>query len=320
MQPATAEKKSRVLPLRLLKSGWHVLTVHYSSVPGYDYAAASRGMTPEQKQQELEIDWSTVQGKRVYPEFGREHHVAVEALEFNPHRPLYCGWDFYGTPAFVPTQLNTYGQWLIFPPLAPSEENTIGIYDFGQIVADHLSRTYAVPHGLTLKQLKLVHFGDPSGAAPPPRTGDSPKEMRSAFDILRKGLELDIGLGEDGERRVIRKPGLGWRILPGKIGLTERLEAVRGRLTMTLRDGLPALVVDSRAEVIKEGFLGGYHYPQRRDGHYDYTPEKDYYSHVMDALAYVATRLFETRGAEEEDEDEDYRSEGFRSHAASRYD
>ena len=315
------EAKERILPFRVTKSGWGIVTVHYSAIPGYDFEAACMGMTQEGIQQELEIDWHSSKGKRVYPEFGREHHVALEPLPFDPSRPLYCGWDWgMYAPAFVPTQMNALGQWLIFPSISPSESTALGVYEFGEIVADHLTREYALPNDMELKELKLVHFGDPQGAAPPPRTGDSPKEMRSCFDIIRKGLEINVGVDSDGIARTLMKPGFGWRIMPGKVGITERLEAVRARLTMTLQGGLPALVVDPNAYVIKEGFLGGYCYKQRHDGHYEHQPDKSIHSHALDALGYIATRLFSQIQRDTDDyDDDDEQQHGFRSHASGRH-
>jgi hypothetical protein len=62
-------------------------------------------------------------------------------------------------------------------------------------------------------------------------------------------------------------------------------------------------VVDPRATVVIEGFLGGYHYRQRPDMKYDLDPEKNWYSHTLDALAYIATELFPVRrDADDEDE------------------
>jgi hypothetical protein len=315
-----AEEKTRVLPLRKTSSDWHILTIHYSVVPDYDFVEASKGLSYETIRQEFEIDWSSTSGLRVYPEFGREHHVATEPLEYNPNKPLYCGWDFGGTPAFVPTQINAFGQWLLFPSVSPPDESTLGAYEFAQIVHDYLVREYALPSGKELKQLKIVHYGDPAGAAPPARVGDSPKEVRSVFDIIYKGIEIGIGEDEYGNKKVIKKPGFGWRILPGKVGIPERLESVRSRLTTSLEGGIPALVVDPRAEVIKEGFLGGYHRKQYTNGEYDRYPEKNFYSHTFDAFGYIATRLFERINRDdEEDEDNGPRYE-FVSHAASRYD
>lgn len=314
------EPNSKVLPIRKNSAGWTIVTVPHTAVPGYDYEAACMGMTYEGIQREIHIDWSASLGKRVYPEFGRDHHIALDPLIFEPSRPLYCGWDFgLFHPAFVVTQVNALGQWLIFNAITPSEEQALGVYDFAEIVANYLTQTFAIPNELELKDLKLVHFGDPAGAAPPPRTGDSPKEIRSCFDIIRKGLEINVGTDANGDPKVLKKPGFGWRIMPGKVGITERLESVRARLTMTLQGGLPALVVDPGAEMIKEAFLGGYCYKQRQDGTYEYQPKKDIYSHPMDALGYIATKLFSQIQVDTDDDwdDDDDRNE-FRSHAAGR--
>lgn len=272
------DQDGRVLKSWQTDDGWWITRIHWSDVPGYDYPAACRGLSPESIQQELEIDWSANPGKRVYKEFGIQHHVSVRPLVFDPHLPLYCGWDFGGVPAFVPTQVNAFNQWLIFPSVSPGENSSTGIYEFGQMVADHLLQQYVIPHGLeSVRQLRLVHYGDPAGAARPPRTGDRPQETQSCFEILNKGLKLYQGFDEDGSQKIIRRPGWGWQIRPGAVNITDRLESVRGRLTLTLRDGLPAIVCDIRATAIIEGFGGGYCYPLRADGTYGPDPEKNWY-------------------------------------------
>lgn len=318
LTPAPSQTAAGRLPVRHTLDGWTVVTIHWSQVPGYDYAAACRGLTEEGIRQELEIDWSATKGKRVYPEYAARFHLAVDPLRFDPNEILYCGWDFGGTPAFVPTQLNAFGQWLVFPPIAPLEDHVIGIYEFGQLVADHLTREYASKHNRRLDQLKLVHFGDPAGAARPPRTGDRPQETQSCFDILKNGIVIDLGVDEQGRPRRERQPGWGWRIVPGAVNITERLESVRARLKLILGGGLPAFVVDPGATVIKDGLSGGYHYPQRADGSYAREPLKNWYSHSIDALGYIATRLFYRPAEEPEEDDEEAGRWEFRSHAAPR--
>ena len=49
-------KQARILPLRKTKDSWHVLTIHHSAVPGYNYEAACMGLSDEGIRQELEID------------------------------------------------------------------------------------------------------------------------------------------------------------------------------------------------------------------------------------------------------------------------
>lgn len=275
--------------------GWCIGRIHYSIVPGYDFKGVCEGMSPQAIRQEVEIDWTASAGARIYPEYG-PMHLASEPLTFDPDRPLYCGWDFGshagGTPAWVPSQINSFGQWLIFPPIAPLPEHPIGTYDFGQLVADHLQREYAQPYGKSWKQLKILHFGDPNGNQRPARTGQRPEEMATHFDILQHGIKVPLGADDRGEMRYKRKPGFGFKIMGGPVEITERLEAVKARLTMLLPGNLPALVVDPRATVVKDGFSGGYHRKRRADGAYEERPEKNWYSHAFDALAYIAARLF----------------------------
>lgn len=51
-----SSKAKRLLPLRLTEDSWHILTIHYGSVPHYDIAGARKGLTEEGIRQELEID------------------------------------------------------------------------------------------------------------------------------------------------------------------------------------------------------------------------------------------------------------------------
>lgn len=311
--------RERVLPLRMTPDNVAVLTVHWSVVPGYDYASVTQGQSDEDIRREVEIDWSATTGLRIYPQFNRQIHVASQPLTFDPRATLYCGWDFGGTPAFIPTQLNGYGQWLIFPPLAPPETETLGTYEFAEMVQHFLHSDFAEPHDLTVDRLKLVHYGDPAGAAPPAHTGDRPREMRSHFDIIRRGVEIVMGHDDQGRALVTRKPGFGWFIKPGAVDITTRLESVRARLTKLTPNGYPALVVDPAANEIIEGFGGGYCRRQRADGRYDHDPYKNFYSHVFDALGYVATRLFHrVRENEELDDDERPQRHIVVSHAAGR--
>lgn len=306
----------RIVPLVITPDGWAIATIHWSLIPDYDYDDACKGMSDEAIARELEVDWSATVGKRVYPQFGRSTHVAVRNLPFDPKRKLYCGWDFGGHPAFVPTQLAATGQWYVYPALAPPPEETWGIYEFAKEVADYLEREYAMPHGLTLKDLDMVHIGDPAGAAKPPRVGDSPKEERSCFDILNKGVEV-IVTDELGRNVKQSLPGWGWKVVPGAVNITDRLEGVRGRLLFNIRGGVPSIIVDPRATSIIEGFLGGYCYKQRGDGRYDYDPDKNWYSHIFDAFGYIATRLFSAGDAGDKKK-AGGKSGNFRSHAARR--
>jgi hypothetical protein len=311
-------RDGQILPLTLTTDGWYVLRIHYSAVPHYNIDEARRGFTTEQdRRRELEIDWSASSGVQVYPQFDRDRHVAAKPIPFDPRQPLYCGWDFGGCPAFVVTQLNSHGQWLILSAVAPAEGQSISTYEFGQMVADHLQHEYVLPAGLEgLEDLRLLHFGDPAGGQRAIHGATTrASQARSHFEIIRDGVDVHLGRDERGEEVVDSLPGWGWYIAPGAVDLPTRMNAVVARLKLSLNNGAPAIVVDPRCEVIVDGFNGGYHYPVRADGRVEYDPAKTYHSHAMNALEYVGTRLF--RQAPKET-DEDAPRHEVRSRAAGR--
>lgn len=298
---------TEVLPLRQA-GGWTILEIRGArDIPDYDPVAVGKGMSDQAYRREVQGDWTATAGKLVYPEFGPVHE-AVQAIPYDPSRQLVLGWDLPGgnggTPACVVTQLSGRGQWLILSDVMPGADETVGIYEFGERVAEHLHERYARPHGLEVKDLRMQHFGDPAGQVRPPATvGTATKgqEQRSAFEVLNLGERLFLGTDYRGRDLWETKPGRGWIVEPGEVSLTKRMEAVRARLTTVLPGGLAALVVSPEARWVHEGFAGGYHYPQRADGRYELDPAKNESSHPMDACSYVATRLFAARKAKDED-------------------
>lgn len=288
MDPAS----DHILPLRRTSSGWSILDVHYSAVPGFKFEAASQGLSPQAIRTELEIDFLASTGKVVFAEFSKNLHVSPTPLVYDPTRPLFVGLDVPGTPAAVVEQLDAFGRLCVLFNLSPPEDETLGYYNFFSTLADELYQRYAVPHGKELAQLDVQFYGDPAGAVKMPVPGQSPKEARSCYDILRDGVEMVIGVDERGRQIVEKKPGWGWYVQPGAVSITDRLEAVRARLTTILRGGVPAFVVDPGCRTVIEGFSGAYHYHQLNDGRYEIQPSKNFHSHSIDACAYPITRLF----------------------------
>ncbi|HEU4754344.1 MAG TPA: hypothetical protein VFU47_14635 [Armatimonadota bacterium] len=305
-----AVPKTEQLRLYETADQWYVLEIRGErDVPGYDPKQVGRGLSEQTYRREVLGDWTATTGKVVYPEYG-EIHTAQEPLPFYSSLPLVCCWDFggtpfSGTPAMVPTQVAPSGCWHIFPALVPPEDRTVGIYEFTEAAAEYLLTEFARPAGVGLDGLQLRHFGDPAGSA---RTGvprgvsNNRIELRSCYEIIRDGLRVVVDWDERGEPVYQERPGWGWVIEPGEVSLTKRMEALRSRLT-ALRGGEPLVLVDSfppetfrspllHPGAVLEGFQGGYSYRQRATGEYELDPDKNWYSHPLNALEYGASRLF----------------------------
>lgn len=106
--------------------GWMVLRLHYTADPerateewvrdrllGYRGGKEGRDW-----RREMEIDFSAYAGEPVYSQFNPA--VSVRATQYNPHLPLWRGWDFgYRHPAVVWAQL-----W----PATPEAPNGVLVY------------------------------------------------------------------------------------------------------------------------------------------------------------------------------------------------
>lgn len=282
------------LPLRRTADSWHVLEIRGArDIPGYDPRDVGRGMSQQTYRREVLGDWTASAGKVVFEEYGDIHEPA-EKLPFDIYRPILCGWDLPaatgGTPAFSASQLSGAGQWCIYGSVLPNPDETPGVWEFGERCAVWLEETLAAPEDATLEDLTLVHYGDPAGG----QKGLSGvrAEIRSANEILLLGDKIEVGLDNYTlQPRYLERPGRGWVIQPGEVSSIKRIELMKQRLSLNI-NGAPAIVVDPAATFVREGFRGGYHYKQRADGRYELDPDKNRYSHVMESLQYVASRLF----------------------------
>lgn len=301
------ETPEEYLSLRKLPNGWSALIIRGEHVPGWVAEEVGKGLSEHAFRREVLGDWHASVGKVVFPNFS-DFHIADAPLPFDPDLQLVCGWDFPaptgGLLAFVPTQLSEYGQWLIYPPVVQKKDESIGVYEFAERVAEYLLNRFALPYNRTIDQLHLVHWGDPVGAAPPPNPSSSTPavEASSSYDIVRKGLKIVVGVDAHNRPIYEHRKGWGWSIKPGAVSSTDRLESMRARLTMLLPGGKPAMLVDPDAKELLDGFRGSYHYKERQDGTYDSKPHKNEASDPMDAACYVASRLFAARKPEQRDE------------------
>lgn len=169
-------------------------------------------------------------------------------------RTIRRGWDFGLTPACSFSQLQLNGQWYVFDELYASR---MGIENFSKEVLDHCARNYA--------DYKFEDYADPAGESA------SQTDERTCFQIMN---------------------AQGIYPKAGEVTL-KRLESVRKTLS-SMVDGKPMLQIHPRCKRLRKGFMGGYHYAERKNnyGELKPEPEKNVYSHIHDALQYDASRLF----------------------------
>lgn len=194
-----------------------------------------------------------VDGKAVYPEYKDLAHCSDKVIVSNK-LPIYRGWDFGLTPACVFAQLSSRGQLVVFDELV---SESMGIDSFSEDVISHCSNYYP--------DAEFIDIGDPAGKE------RAQTDEKTCFQILHsKGIMIE----------------------PGMQSLQIRLESVRKPLT-TFR-GVMGFVLHPRCKMLRKGFQGGYQFRRLQTSVEKYTlsPDKNMYSHPMNALEYVCTRLF----------------------------
>lgn len=239
--------------------GIHVLSIHYSADEekrSEDWAAEQKkGMTEQAWQREYEINFDVYSGRPWYPEFRYDFHVAKEPLQSIQGRPVGRFWDYGLTPATAFAQTTAKAQMLILYPELQSVD--CGITAHGAVVKSE--------SGLWFPGCQFVDFGDPAG------NQRAQTDEKSCNDILRDEYGINVQ--------------------PGPVSFTTRDEALRTLLTGLTPDGQPRLLIDPRCSHIIAAFRGGY---QRREvaGVYMEEPEKNMFSHIMDAIQYGAAMIF----------------------------
>lgn len=192
----------------------------------------------------------SVDGKAVYPEYNDEIHCRHTPPMSGI--PIVVGLDYGRTPAAAFVQVTPRGQFRVIDELC-SEDMSIGTFA-EDVLKPHIATNY--------RDYNILFVGDPAGLS-------AESDERNAFDVLAL-------------HGVVAVPAHTNR-------LTGRLEAVRHYLNR-MSDGQPAFCVDPKAETLREGLIGKYHfkYVQSSGGRVKETPEKDKWSHPHDALQYAA--------------------------------
>jgi len=221
------------------------------NLPGGYYERGMEGKSDAWISVNLANEYGAVfDGKPVFPEYN-DHLVVNPDLQSIDKRAILRGWDFGLTPACVFIQVTAEPRILVLDELVADD---MGAERFAEQVLHHSALYYPTA--------TFEDVGDPAGA------GRSEADEKTAFMMLKaKGIDIQ----------------------PGIQTLLARLESVRYGLTH-LVGGRPMLQIHPRCNMIRKGLQGGYQHKRVQvtgsDRYHD-TPDKNKYSHPMDALEYA---------------------------------
>lgn len=201
-------------------------------------------------------------GKSVYDGvWNDDFHFAREEIKVLPNRELVGGIDASGrNPAAVVLQLTPLGQLQALWELPAFD---MGAVAFSRLFRQEVSRKFP--------NHNIKWWGDPAGAF------KSQTDERTYFEILR---------GEG----IIVQASPGFRT-------AERIEGMNSVLSRNV-GGKPAFLLGADCVTLRKGFNGGYKYKMVGSGHNKRTmpdPEKNEFSHVMEALEYAVAGTGELR-------------------------
>ena len=192
-------------------------------------------------------------GKPVHPRYVDSVHC--HDITFTPDRDteIVLGFDWGRTPACAFLQRTAMGGWICFDEMGAEDMSAI---TFAPELAKYIAANY--PNN-TFKG-----WGDPSGGKSQ-STDDTPFKIMKNNGIPAKPTEKsnDVLL---------------------------RRSAVELPMTQISMDGLPRLIVLPKAKMIRKGLAGGFCYKRvmtAGDPKYHDEPDKNKYSHYVEALEYA---------------------------------
>jgi len=197
-------------------------------------------------------------GKPVFPQYAEKDHVAKEVIRPDPGMPLLIGFDFGLNPAAVFAQMTQRGGLRILDVLIPADESLEDFVD--DYVLPLIQKKYP--------RYKIYCVGDPAAR------GRSGLDKRTPFDVLMS-------------RNIRCIPAPTNSFVPRKEAVDFFLNKIDG------------LKIDPSLTYLREAFGGGYVYGIIRGdtSRHKERPEKNHYSHGMDAVQYVALHVRSGSGA-----------------------
>jgi hypothetical protein len=192
-----------------------------------------------------------VEGKKVWPEFTPEVHVAQRPLAVIPGHDVFVGVDFGRSPGVVFAQVIN-DRWFVQYEMGAADMSTS---QFAPLVVKFLRQKYP-GH-------RVRAWGDPKGR------DRGQNDDKTAMQIYQAcGLTIEAAPVKNNN-------------------IQTRIDVVSTVLNQ-MRDGKPRFLISPECRVLVMGMAGGYHYRKiSGTGRYGDEPEKNKYSHRADALQYM---------------------------------
>jgi hypothetical protein len=200
-------------------------------------------------------------GRVVYPTYNDRVHCLEEDREAIPGLPIYCGWDFGLTPAFVVVQPTPLGELLVLDELVAEDMDVREFAD--AVVAPFLATKY--------QQFRRISVGDPAGT--------------SRSQIARSRTPFT----EVNEAGILTEPADTNMLEP-------RIASVSYFLSRMAGGKRPAFQLNKRCKVLRRGFNGGYMLERLNvsgssEPIFKDRPAKNKFSHPHDALQYACLAI-----------------------------
>lgn len=244
--------------------GWEIF--HQPS--GLSVKAENKANLPDQYYERLQYghdqEWVNVyvhgrygfvmDGKPVHPTYQDDVHAAADIIEFDPEETLVIGIDFGLTPAAAFLQRNRWGQWCVIDELVTEDTATD---EFAKMLNTKLQREYPMANAIDF-------WGDPAGDT------RAETDKTTPFMVLNaQGIEAGPVWTND---EIVRRGALSRQL--SRLGL----------------NGQPGFQVSPKARMLRKGLAGGFKYRRMQitgEERYHDKPEKNIYSHIVEACEYA---------------------------------
>jgi len=204
-----------------------------------------------------------VDGRPVHPEYVDSIHCASEPIEYDPKLPIILGIDFGRTPAAAVVQFQP--QWGRYVAIDEFVSEDMSQQLFAPELRLFLTSTFQIEADEADSMTRHVRaWCDPAGEARGQATEDTP-------------------------RLILQAHGIPARPAPSN-SPTLRRTALANPFRRLGMDGRPSLIISPRCRMLRKGLMGGFCYKKLKvagSDRFHEQPDKNMYSHIVEALEYA---------------------------------